>query len=92
MFFGKALKEQYEKRLQEQANLYEARISQLQSQIEDLRKMVFVPTSATSLPLVQIEQDAILSGKEEQVTITQEELAQLEMEQSEADRIFAGTY
>lgn len=92
MFFSRKLLDQYEMRIKDQAGHYEARIEQLKDQISDLKQMVHNQTSATHLSPIALEQDAILSQKEETITISEEELAKIRDIESEADRIFAGNY
>lgn len=90
--FGRKLISQYETRLTEQGRLYEARISELKDQISRLEKLVFIQTSASNIPLISLEADAVLSQKEETIQISQEELERLSEIESEADRILAGNY
>ena len=93
MIFGSGdLIEQYALRISELTKLYEARISDLNAQIEDLKKLAYSPTSATDIPLVAREADAIISLKEEITEIDPEELSEGDKIISEANRIFAGTY
>lgn len=68
---------------------YEARIAQYEAQLADLRKLVFSQTSASQIPLVALEADAILSAKPETIEIGPGEITDEELE---ADRILAGAY
>jgi hypothetical protein len=67
---------------------YEARITDLKIQIEDLKRLVYSQTSSTNIPLVSLEADAIMSQKEETISISQEEIDRLE----EADKILNAEY
>lgn len=91
--FGRAkILELMETRIQEQAAQYEARIAQLKDQVADLKKLVFTQTSAFNVPLVHLEADAVMSQKEETIQVSDRDLEEAEKIQSEADRIFAGTF
>jgi hypothetical protein len=67
-------------------------IRHLEQQVADLRRLAFNATSATRIPLVTLEADAVMSQKEETIELSQEELAKIQDEEAEADRIFSGTY
>lgn len=76
--------------------LYEARISDLHSQISDLRRIALPPVSH-SIPAVALEADAILTGRDETYDptpspLTDEEMRKVIDEISERDRILSGTY
>ena len=71
---------------------YESRISQLQDQVSDLRRMVFSPTSATQIPLVHLEADAVMSQKEEAFEVDANEADKLAFLLREQDRIFSGEH
>lgn len=90
--FGRRVAEQYEARIAELKAAHSVQISILHSQISDLRKLAYNATSATHIPLVALEADAVMSQKEETITISREELERISEEQSEADRILAGNY
>lgn len=70
--------------------VYEARILDLQSQIEDLKK--FAIPKQSILPLIELEADAILSNRESPMKITEEQIKELEEAGHEASRVFLGTY
>lgn len=65
------------------------RIQDLHLQIRDLRQLSMPDTS--KLSLVAIESDAVLSGHEEQISISMTE-EEAELTQREQDRILSGTY
>ncbi len=67
---------------------YEARISDLKSQIEDLKKIAFPPTQSLAVESILREQDAILSGEQDTRALTAEEEAII----SERDRLLSGNY
>lgn len=81
-----------DRQVQNLVGVYEAHIKTLEHQIADLRKLVFSSTSSTIIPAVQLEQDAILSQKDEVIELSQEEIAELQEVESEANRILSGTY
>lgn len=86
MFVSKKTHNQFVKLLTEQ---YEARIAALQDQISDLRRMVFTPTSATEIPLVAREADAIITGNSDVPKLPNEQ----ELEDTfEFNRIISGDY
>lgn len=89
MFVSKRTHNQLIKTLTEQ---YEARISQLQDTVQDLRRLVFSPTSASSVPLVHLEADAVMSQKEEVMEVDPEEAEKMSFLLREQDRIFSGAY
>lgn len=68
------------------------RIVELQAQVDLLRALVAPPASASRIPILQAESDAILSGRDEAITPTAEQQRELERIESEANRIFSGTY
>lgn len=73
------------------------RIEDLKTQVDSLLSMVSPKTSAHTIPLNQIEADAILTGRDEVIEVEvdnldtrrQQELIEIERE---AQRILAGTY
>jgi len=68
------------------------RIDDLQSQIAMLRAMVTPPSTARDIPILQVEADAVLSGKQDPIGIPESQLLAWDQRQSEAHRILAGTY
>lgn len=83
---------EYQARMQDQERHYLFTIETLKDQIKDLRQMVFSPTSATQVPLVSLEADAILNQQDSPVKLTAEEQARLDDIESEANRILSGNY
>lgn len=72
---------------------YEARIADLKLQIEDLRRLVLPPKAAPySIPVVDVEMDAVLSGKDEPIALTDDQANELNAIESEAAKILSGTY
>lgn len=70
---------------------YEQRIRDLQSQIEDLRKLVFPKTSSTPDPMV-LEADSVLSGNQKPIEVSEEEHNRLLEQSREADLLISGNY
>ncbi len=68
--------------------LYEARISDLRSQIADLRRLVFVPEQTHAATLPSRAANAVLDGDE----VLPQKDETLEHAQREAVRIFSGEY
>lgn len=66
---------------------YEARIADLKSQIEDLKRLAYTPTVTPMAEAILREQDAVLSGSEIR-ELTEEEMNIL----SERDRLLSGNY
>lgn len=89
MFVSRKAHEELIRTLHDQ---YGARIAQLQDTVSDLRRMVFSPTSATVVPLVHLEADAVMSQREEVMEVDPSEMAQLDSDAREADRLFSGNY
>lgn len=74
----------------------ERHISDLRDEILSLRKLVYAP-SIKEQPLVMVEADAVLSGREQPIEyapkdLTPEQLKELEDIESEATRLLSGTY
>ena len=92
MFGTNKVIKQLEERLKMQSQLYEARISDLMARISDLREVAIPKNTAYSIPLVQQEADAIMSGKDEVIELTESQLAEQDAEISERDRLLSGTY
>lgn len=82
----------FEARLRNQSELYESRVSDLKTQIEDLKKLVFAPPTASRIPLVALEADSIMSQREETIVMSPDEIARLEADESEANRLLSGNY
>jgi hypothetical protein len=89
MFVTKKAHDELIRTLHEQ---YGARIAQMEDSISDLRRLVFSPTSATNIPLVHLEADAVISQKEEVMEVDPSESEKFEFLTREADRIFSGNY
>lgn len=71
----------------------DARIADLHAEIKMLRSLVSPPTSSSRIPLVQIEADAIMSGRQEQIEVSNaDQMKHWENVESEAHRILSGTY
>lgn len=70
----------------------DSRIADLKAQIEDLRSLVLPKNTPGVIPLVSLEADAIMSGKDEAIEIPDAQRAELDEIQSEATRILSGTY
>lgn len=66
MFGYKELLAEKERLLSEK----DARIADLQSQIADLRKWVIPDNAPASIPVLQIEEDAVLSGRDEIIDVS----------------------
>lgn len=99
MFFSNAHKAElaslsaaYEGRLEAQERLFNAHMETLRDQIRDLRQLIFSPTSATQVPLVALEADAVMSQQEVEIRLTLKEQEALEAIESEASRILSGEY
>jgi hypothetical protein len=74
----------------------DARISDLKEQIESLKQQVLSP-NARSAPALTFEADGVLSGQQHVIDLSKdtpadENVAHYPDEQSERDRLFAGTY
>ena len=69
-----------------------AELAAYRMHLEDLQRLVFPPQNTTSIPLVQLEADAVLSVRETTVDLTEEELKRREDEISERNRILSGQY
>lgn len=68
------------------------RIATLEAQVHLLTTLVAPPASASRIPILQVESDAILSGRDEAIDPTPDQQRELERIESEANRIFSGTY
>ena len=78
------------------------RIKDLQSQLEtvksiytamtaDLRRIALPPSTAQAT-ISQMESNALWDGRDEVISLTPEQLKELEEEESERSRILSGTY
>lgn len=74
----------------------DAHLADLQAQIQDLRRFAIPKNNPHSIPLIQMEADAVLSGQDRVINLPAEEPVQGDREndeiQSEASRILSGTY
>lgn len=76
----------------------DARIADLKQQISRLEGLVPALQRVSSvyhIPVMSVESDAILSGRDEPIELTAEqetELSQIERDRSEESRILSGTY
>jgi hypothetical protein len=68
------------------------RIADLQKQITTLSALVTPPTSASRIPLLHLEADAVLSGNQESIVIDEIEQDRLRAVNTEADRILTANY
>lgn len=83
---------QHKQSLSEQRVQYEARIKDLKDEVYTLRQMVFPATRPSFIPVSQLEADAILSGRQDQIQQTEEEKATEDAILSERNAILGGTY
>ena len=91
--FGKAaLITSYEARIKDLRDSHASEIQALLAHIESLKRLVFPPQNTASIPLHQLEADAILSVRETTIELTDDELKQREEEISERDRVLSGMY
>jgi hypothetical protein len=67
-------------------------VQSLKDQIQDLKKLVYSPTSATTISPVALEQDAVLSQREEVIRLSPEEIEKMQEIEAEASRILSGMY
>ena len=68
----------------------QAHIESLQAEVKMLRGLIS-PQSST-IPLVQVEADAVLSGSQEPIQPSKDQIEEYERIQSEAARLLTGTY
>lgn len=71
---------------------YEARIADLKSEIENLRKLVLPANRSGDIPDVHMEADAVVSGREEVLNLQSHEESEQDAITSEASRLLSGTY
>ena len=88
----KAKDEAHEKLLAAIRDGYEAQALLLRAQNADLRSMVFPTYSPGHVPVLAAESDAILSGNEEPIEMTEQQVAEWHSINSEASRVLNGTY
>lgn len=67
-----------------------AQVEVLQKQIEDLKKLIFIPTR--ELPKDVLEADAIMNVSEKPVEMSEEERTKILESEREADLILTGNY
>lgn len=87
MFISKKTHETIVALLTEQ---YEARLSTLSDQVQDLKRLVFTPTSSYDIPKVAREADAILSVSESPANPEQSDSAEADFR--EAELVLSGNY
>lgn len=90
--FNKKLIDSYEKAISELKAAHEKHVAALSAHIGALQKLVFVPTTYSNIPFHQMEADAVLSVRETNIQLTDEEKKRREDEISERDRVLSGTY
>lgn len=88
------LKKQHESEKEELRVLYFTHIKTLESHIEDLKRLVFSPTSASDVPLVHLEADAVMNQRDEilEVPVSKEKKEEYDFILRERDRIFSGEF
>lgn len=77
---------------EELRQLYHAHLQTLEARVDDLKALVFSSTSASNIPLVHLEADAVMSQKDEVTEIDEEEVQKQDFILRERDRIFSGSY
>lgn len=70
----------------------DARISDLKEQIELLRSLAIPPQSQNRVTLQEVEADAVMSGYQDQIELTSEQLKELEEQEAERERLLSGNY
>jgi hypothetical protein len=68
----------------------DAHITSLQAEIEMLRRLA-LPTNNT-LPIIEFEADAVMSGSQEQINLDEIDTKQHEEIAAEAARLLSGSY
>jgi hypothetical protein len=68
------------------------RISDLHDLCARLFAVVSPPQASHRVPVVQIEADALLSGRDEQVDVSPDQRAEWDAIRAEANSILSGTY
>ena len=71
---------------------YEAQALLLRAQNADLRSMVFPTNTPGHVPVLSAEADAVLSGNEESIEMTEKQIAEWHEINDEASRVLNGTY
>lgn len=92
LFVGKKLIEQYEQRIADLKKQHEQHVEVLTKQLTDFRSLVLPQVKAYTIPASDLEADAVMSGRDEIIQLSKEELKELEESMSERDRILSGTY
>jgi len=87
-----ALEAHYEKYVAAIREGYEAQALLLRAQNADFRSMVFPTYSPGHVPVLAAESDAILSGNEEAIEMTEQQINEWHSINSEASRVLNGTY
>jgi hypothetical protein len=68
------------------------RIADLQAQVETLKAFATPPTSASRIPLLTLEADAVMNGDHEAIRVEDTEKKEFERIENEAYRILSGTW
>lgn len=88
----KSLQDKHEAEKEELRQLYFAHLQTLEARVEDLKALVFSPTSSSNIPIVQLEADAVFNQRDEVLEIDKEEMEKQDFVLRERDRIFSGSY
>lgn len=67
-------------------------IASLKEEVSSLRSLVHVPNTALRIPELQLEADMILSGNQDQIRVSTEELEEAERINAEASSMLNGSY
>lgn len=87
-----ALEAQHERYIAALREGYEAQCLLLRAQNADFRSMVFPENRPGHVPVLSAESDAILSGNEETLEMSDEQIKEWHSINSEASRVLNGTY
>jgi hypothetical protein len=68
------------------------RIADLQAQVETLKALATPPTSASRIPLLTLEADAVMNGAHEPIKVENSEKNEFQRIESEAYRLLSGTW
>lgn len=68
------------------------RIRDLLSQVDALRALLAPPTSASRIPLLTLEADAVIANTGESVPVEDSQKAEFKRIESEAYRLLSGTW